>query len=213
LYLSDFILCGGSMRKHLFVSVLAIILFVSACKKSSTPTTPNTPTAPSINSFTVTPASIYQGETATLSWSVTNADTVEIDQGIGSVALSGNRAVNPNVDTTYILSARNTAGTKTASVLLTVKYNLKTTNSSGSYTIKISLTQTGGNVTGTFDSALGILGNITGTVSGSTFSATMTGTNLDYHGTASGTISNLGRRIDGSGTDNGGSFTFWVTKK
>jgi len=75
---------------------------------------------PVIDSFAASPGSISPGEPSTLSWGVSGAETVSIDQGIGSVALSGNRPVAPVATTTYTLTATNAAGsvTATARVLL-----------------------------------------------------------------------------------------------
>jgi hypothetical protein len=77
-------------------------------------------TAPIINSFSANPSTITVGESSTLSWSVTDATSVTIDNGIGSVALTGTTAVNPTTSTTYTLTATNTAGSVTASVTVTV---------------------------------------------------------------------------------------------
>ena len=57
---------------------------------------------------------------ANLSWSVTNADTVSIDNGIGSVALSGQQNVSPASTATYILTATNPSGSTTAAVTVGV---------------------------------------------------------------------------------------------
>jgi hypothetical protein len=83
-----------------------------------TPTPSRTPTTlvppppvgcsgmPNISSFTVSPSTIQQGQSATLSWgAVTNADSVSIDPGIGGVASPGSRSVSPSATTTYVLSA------------------------------------------------------------------------------------------------------------
>ncbi len=62
---------------------------------------------PVISSFTASPSSILLGGSSTLSWgAVTNADSVEIDNGIGGVAAPGSRAVSPSVTTVYVLIAR-----------------------------------------------------------------------------------------------------------
>lgn len=176
---------------------------------------------PSIDSFNVSPASIYQGETATISWSVSNADKVEIDQGIGVVALSGSRAVNPDRDTSYTLTATGSGGTKNASTLLNVKWNLSgswsgtSSSKNGTGQINFTFSQSGPNVTGTWSISLpggSGGGNMTGTVSGNNISGNLT-TSYGYSSTASGTISNFGKKIDGSGTDSGGTWTFSVTKK
>jgi len=77
-------------------------------------------TAPIINSFSANPPTITAGESSTLSWSVTDATTVTIDNGIGSVALTGTTAVTPATTTTYTLTATNAAGGVTGSVTVTV---------------------------------------------------------------------------------------------
>ena len=70
---------------------------------------------PVINSFNASPASIASGESSTLTWTVTGATTVSIDQGIGNVALTGSRAVAPAATTVYTLTASSTLGSITAS--------------------------------------------------------------------------------------------------
>ena len=76
--------------------------------------------APIINFFSALPSTITEGESSTLSWSVTDATSVTIDNGIGSVALTGTIAVNPTTTTTYTLTATNTAGSVTATTTITV---------------------------------------------------------------------------------------------
>jgi len=43
----------------------------------------------------------FSADDFTLSWSVSNATSASIDQGIGSVALSGTTSVSPDETTTY----------------------------------------------------------------------------------------------------------------
>jgi hypothetical protein len=76
----------------------------------------------SIVSFDVEPGIINQGEFVNLSWVVMNASSVNIDNGIGSVALTGHRIVQPTQTTTYILTASNATTTKSATVIITVNY-------------------------------------------------------------------------------------------
>ena len=75
---------------------------------------------PTIDSFTATPASIKLNESSTLSWAVTNATTVSIDQWIGTVAATGTQAVTPLVTTTYTLTATNADGTTTGTAEVTI---------------------------------------------------------------------------------------------
>ncbi|MGZ5453920.1 MAG: hypothetical protein ACXW2R_06940 [Candidatus Aminicenantales bacterium] len=75
---------------------------------------------PTIDSFTATPASIKLNESSTLSWAVTDATTVSIDQSIGTVAATGTQAVTPLVTTTYTLTATNADGTTTGTAEVTI---------------------------------------------------------------------------------------------
>ncbi len=77
-------------------------------------------TPPVINSFNASPAGITAGSSSTLSWDVGNAIAVTIDNGVGSVGLTGTRVVSPAVDTTYTLTAANTAYFSQATVTVTV---------------------------------------------------------------------------------------------
>lgn len=57
--------------------------------------------------FEASPNSITVGDSATLNWTVTNAESISIDQGVGSVANPGTQRISPTVDTTYTLTAKN----------------------------------------------------------------------------------------------------------
>jgi RHS repeat-associated protein len=74
---------------------------------------------PSITSFTASPASITSGDTSTLAWTTTGADTLTLDNGIGTVT-GTSRGVTPAVSTTYTLTATNAAGSVTATVTVAV---------------------------------------------------------------------------------------------
>ncbi len=75
---------------------------------------------PTCDSFTAAPATINRGESSTLTWTTTNATTVVINQGIGSVAVDGTRLVTPTQTTTYTLTASNTSGNVSCPVTVTV---------------------------------------------------------------------------------------------
>jgi hypothetical protein len=92
---------------------LAVLVFIAGC--SGTP-----PSVPIINSFSALSPTIVIGESSTLSWSVTDATTVTIDNGVGTVALTGTTTVSPITTTTYTLTATNTAGSVTATTTVTV---------------------------------------------------------------------------------------------
>jgi len=63
---------------------------------------------PVVADLTATPSNINVGQSATLSWNVSGADSVTIDQGIGQVAPSGSRVVTPYSTTSYDLTATST---------------------------------------------------------------------------------------------------------
>lgn len=75
---------------------------------------------PAINRFTITPGSITSGQSASVAWDVTNADTVTIDQGVGVVGNTGSLIVSPTQTTTYTLTATNGSGQATRTASLTV---------------------------------------------------------------------------------------------
>ena len=78
------------------------------------------PGLPVISFFTASPGSITLGASSTLSWSVSGATTVSINQGVGGVSPSGTRVVSPAATTTYTLTATNAAGTVTQPVQVAV---------------------------------------------------------------------------------------------
>ncbi len=75
---------------------------------------------PVISAFSASPTTVAPGEPAMLTWDVSSADAVSIDNGVGNVATSGNTAVSPDATTTYILTAHNEKGAITASTTVTV---------------------------------------------------------------------------------------------
>jgi hypothetical protein len=86
----------------------------------ATPTTPNNSLTPDIISFEATPDTVKAGGNVTLSWQVTNATSVNIDQGVGTVLPRGTRTVTPKSSVTYILTASNNSGSSTTKVHVTV---------------------------------------------------------------------------------------------
>lgn len=69
----------------------------------------------------VSPTSIVRGSSAQLSWTSQNAVSASINQGIGSVAVNGNRSVSPTQNLTYTMTVTNSAGiTATCARAITV---------------------------------------------------------------------------------------------
>jgi uncharacterized cupredoxin-like copper-binding protein len=72
-------------------------------------------------SITAEPSTIKPNETTTLSWESQNAESVEIDQGIGIVGSSGSKAITLLETTTFTILATGPGGSKTASVTINVE--------------------------------------------------------------------------------------------
>ncbi len=122
------------LKRNWSVIWIAIVLavFAAGCKKKAAPPPPPPPppakivevpppAAPDITEFSAEPSSIERGQSSTLKWSVSNANEITIDNGVGTVQASGNRGVYPNETTTYTLRASGPGGTlsKTATVSVT----------------------------------------------------------------------------------------------
>lgn len=86
---------------------------------SKTATVTVTPVLPVIT-FQSSQSSILQGESATLTWTTSFADTVTIDNGIGEVNLNDFITVSPTSTTTYTITATGPGGTETQSTTITV---------------------------------------------------------------------------------------------
>jgi uncharacterized protein YkwD/chitodextrinase len=75
---------------------------------------------PTIASFTATPSSVAAGQSTSLSWSVSGASSVAIDNGVGDVSTVTSKTVFPSQTTTYTLTATNSAGSSVSRVTVTV---------------------------------------------------------------------------------------------
>jgi hypothetical protein len=96
------------------------------------PTTPSTTPAaqtitppavgplPTVNHFSSSSDSLPPDSLAILVWSVSGADSVSIDNGVGKVEAHGRCAVLPYATTTFVLTAANAAGSMTAQVTVEV---------------------------------------------------------------------------------------------
>ncbi len=70
--------------------------------------------------FSAAPLKVIEGNSTLLSWSTTNAQSVSINPGIGTVAANGTISVTPAENTTYTLTATGQGGTTEESVDVTV---------------------------------------------------------------------------------------------
>src|SRR5262245_27533474 len=82
-------------------------------------TPPPPPPAPTIT-LRAQPATIDRGAPTTLQWEARNAATVTITPELGTVALTGNRSVNPTSSVTYQATATGPGGTASDIALVTV---------------------------------------------------------------------------------------------
>lgn len=105
--------------------VFAAALFtVAGCKKKTPPppaATAPPPAAPAPTAqLSATPSVISAGDQVTLQWQTTNASSVSIDNGVGTVPSAGVKTVTPSQTTTYHLAATGDGGTADATATVTV---------------------------------------------------------------------------------------------
>jgi len=102
------------------IFIILSFLLLNGCGTSNLPV---------INYFSASPGEIYTGESTHLNWSVTNASSVTIDQGIGNVvgttgSTMGIIEVSPSQTTTYTMVASNDSGTVTLTFTVQLLYNI-----------------------------------------------------------------------------------------
>ena len=112
--------------RALFGPLVAIIALGAACSKpvvQAPPPPPPPVAAPAARptvSLQATPTIIQRGEAATLSWTSSNATTLSLSPGIGSVTAEGSNRVTPQESTTYTITATGPGGTADATARVTV---------------------------------------------------------------------------------------------
>jgi peptidoglycan-associated lipoprotein len=121
----------NTKRASVLALALTLSFFAAGCrKKVGVPPPPaaaakaEAPKAvaqkPMVKFFTVEPSTIERGQAAVLKWEVVGADTVSINQGLGTVTASGNRSVFPSSTTSYTLTATNAGGSSSEMVTVNV---------------------------------------------------------------------------------------------
>jgi len=101
---------------RIFLIAIIVLLAVAGCSW-----VPAGGEKPVINNFTADPPVVTPGGGTTLSWRVTNATSVDIDQGIGVAARAlGSTVIYPGGTTNYRMIATNDSGSNTAIVTVTV---------------------------------------------------------------------------------------------
>jgi peptidoglycan-associated lipoprotein len=111
--------------RALFGMLLAVVAFGAACKKPVVQAPPPPPVeAPPPARPTVTlqasPTLVQKGESATLTWSSTNATSLNLSPGVGSVTAEGSSRVTPSDSTTYTITATGPGGSADATARVSV---------------------------------------------------------------------------------------------
>lgn len=101
------------MKRFIFIFLVLLIVLISACDEQGEDT-------PVINSFSANPASVSEGDSVTLSWDVSNASSVSIDNGVGNVEPVGSRILTLEEQGTYTYTLTAWNGSKTATASVTV---------------------------------------------------------------------------------------------
>ncbi|MGA2481701.1 MAG: peptidoglycan-associated lipoprotein Pal [Candidatus Acidiferrales bacterium] len=84
------------------------------------PPAPAPPPAKPTVTLQAAPSSIQKGESATLTWSSTNATELKLEPGLGTVAPEGSTKVSPSDSTAYTITATGPGGSADASASVTV---------------------------------------------------------------------------------------------
>jgi hypothetical protein len=101
------------MVRRMLLCILILVMLSSSCIGSFV-------SSPPLVDFSVAISEIQPGIPTTLRWEVSNASSVSIDNGIGRVGSNGEKTVKPSADTTYTITAVNSAGTSTRSVTVKI---------------------------------------------------------------------------------------------
>jgi peptidoglycan-associated lipoprotein len=116
-----------SYARALFSTLLLVVALSAACKKpvavTPPPPPPPTPEAPPARPTVNLQASstlIQRGEAVTLTWSSTNATSLNLSPGIGQVTAQGTQRVNPQDSITYTITATGPGGSADANVHITL---------------------------------------------------------------------------------------------
>jgi peptidoglycan-associated lipoprotein len=129
---------GSAMKKELNILVVLVLAFgltvwMGGCAKKVVappatkavePEPPKPaippPAAPTV-SLSAQPSTVMKGQSTVLSWKSTNATTVELDSGVGTVAASGQLTLVPSSSITYTAKATGAGGSAVASTRVTVE--------------------------------------------------------------------------------------------
>jgi peptidoglycan-associated lipoprotein len=128
-----------SLESVTLLSLLALVMGVAGCKHQAAavrqpppppPTAAPPPASPTVN-LQASPLVVQQGESAMLTWSSTNATSLNLAPGVGNVDPQGTRSVTPSGSVTYTITATGPGGSADASVHVTVSAAAPPVSSSG----------------------------------------------------------------------------------
>lgn len=113
-----------SNGKVWMLSLVAVLALGAGCKKppKAEPPKPAEVPPPARPTVTLTASStnLNKGDSATLTWSSTNATQLNLTPGLGTVSPEGSTKVTPDSSTTYTITATGPGGSADASVNITV---------------------------------------------------------------------------------------------
>jgi len=110
---------SGSLTVHPSVTTTYTITAYGPCGTAADSVTVVVYRPPAVD-ITADPLTIIAGQSSLLSWTSSHADSLSIDQGIGTVSAQGSMAISPLGTTTYTITAAGAGGVTTDSVTVTV---------------------------------------------------------------------------------------------
>src|SRR5690348_1650489 len=117
---------SSSVYRGAILTASLALIFAAGCKKKP-PEAPKTPEQPVTQppakptvSIQASPTSINKGQSATLSWTSTDATQLTVAPDVGAVNAQGSTTVSPADSTTYTITASGPGGSADSSVRVTV---------------------------------------------------------------------------------------------
>ena len=114
-----------SVYRGAILSAVLAVAFVAGCKKKPAAAPPPPPPPPPAAvrptvSLQASPGSITKGDSATLSWTSTDATQLTISPEVGTVTAQGSTKVTPSDSTTYTITASGPGGSAEATARVAV---------------------------------------------------------------------------------------------
>ena len=117
-----------SLESVILPTLLALVMGVAGCKHQAAAVqpppappapAPAPPAAPTVT-LQAQPAVVQEGQSSTLTWSSTNATSLNVTPGVGNVAPQGTASVSPSGSQTYTITATGPGGSANANARITV---------------------------------------------------------------------------------------------